>query len=224
MSVCTTIAARLYPYILHTSCTYVFMYILYRLPIHYNRGYMYNYSSYTTLYILNYICVYVHVQIAYTLIEGTNDNILGRNEPSLLTSISVTATGQTFTGLTPNSTYEVVICAVTKAGCGANVTRYQTTNEDGKTVQQAIADILMVFIYVCIFCTFAIAEIMSIIWYTKHKSLCGRCAIGIVNIVNNMIMFVDRKCTTSDNNHYPIYRLTCILSSSQYYICLLHLV
>ena len=36
-----------------------------------------------------------------------------------------------FTGLTPNSPYQVVICALTFSGCGENATVNRTTTEEG---------------------------------------------------------------------------------------------
>lgn len=41
---------------------------------------------------------------------------------------------QMFTQLTPNSPYQVTICALTSSGCGTNVAVNQTTHEDGKLV------------------------------------------------------------------------------------------
>ena len=50
---------------------------------------------------------------------------------SSITSLDVGATLQNFHGLTPNSPYQIVICAFTNTGCGVNVTMNQTTNGDG---------------------------------------------------------------------------------------------
>ena len=50
---------------------------------------------------------------------------------SVITVLNADANSQIFTGLTPNSPYEVVICALTNTGCGINVTVNQTTDEDG---------------------------------------------------------------------------------------------
>ena len=46
-------------------------------------------------------------------------------------SLEVDKVYHSFTGLTPNSPYQVVICAFTDTGCGVNVTMNWTTNEDG---------------------------------------------------------------------------------------------
>ena len=42
------------------------------------------------------------------------------------------------TGLTPNSPYEVTICARTNPGCGVNMTVSQTTTEDSEFVRHKL--------------------------------------------------------------------------------------
>ncbi len=50
---------------------------------------------------------------------------------SPIADISADETTRDLRGLTPNSPYQVVICARTAAGCGDTVTMIQYTTEDG---------------------------------------------------------------------------------------------
>ena len=42
------------------------------------------------------------------------------------------------TGLTPNSPYEVTICARTSTGCGVNITVSQTTTQNSEFVRHKL--------------------------------------------------------------------------------------
>ena len=52
-----------------------------------------------------------------------------------------------FTGLTPNSPYQVVICALTFSGCGENATVNQTTTEGGWDIRNISHTESLIFLH-----------------------------------------------------------------------------
>ena len=60
-----------------------------------------------------------------------------------------------FTSLTPNSPYEVVICARTNTGCGVNFIVNQTTDEDGKQYTYTILDLFFRNVHVDVSCMYS---------------------------------------------------------------------